>query len=143
MDKTIKDILGWYNSIVNLYESCDTDEAFTKAYKHFLEKYKDTTVEELDKIKITNINNLKVVIKAKYCIEIPDITIQTIFNNAHYIAGNISKEILLGIFSRRSLSTKQKNMFEKSMGVDFSNLDRFDLREIAEPSFVKNPNLTF
>ena len=133
----------FYNEIITLYEKSETDEAFVQAYVLMEKKYENITLSEPQKMKINNIDDLKIILKVKYCMELQYLGVWTAFNNAHYIAGDISKEILLGRFKYRSLTPKQRAMFEKSMFVDFSNLDNFDLRKMNVEGFIKDKNISF
>jgi hypothetical protein len=134
---TIKD---YFLLIVDLYQKSSSNEDFIETFNR---NYRDIefTFNNNDKMIIEKLNDLKLLFKFKYCIELPKLHIFTPYENAHLIAGDISKRILLGTFRRRTLTKRQKEMFEKSISVNLDNLEMFDLSIVSELSFIKDENI--
>jgi len=137
-------IRDYYLTIKDLYESCENDDIF---YEIFKQKYYDKEnliLNDKSKMRITNIDDMSIIVKAKYCLELSEIDLITGFVNAPKIAGNICRDLLLGNFKSRTLTPKQKEIFVKSThAVDFSNLEMFDLRKLCDPNFVKDKTKKF
>lgn len=135
-------IREFFQTIIELYDSCETDNCFVDIFNSRSYTIENFDCKDRSKMKIDSIDDVFIVLKAKYCLELPK-TICTALVNAHYIAGNISRDILLGNFRYKTLSTKQKSMFSKSMHVDFSNLDSFDLSQLCDVNFIKDKDKKF
>ena len=131
-------IKNYYQTIIDLYQSCESDESFIDIFQNQSYGIENINCEDITKMRIISIEDLLLVLKAKYCLELPLIKTYTPYENAHNIAGEISKDILLGDFNYKTLTTKQKNMFVKSIYVDFSNLNSFDLTQMCDKNFIKD-----
>jgi hypothetical protein len=139
-----KSIRDYYQLIIDLYKSSESDKSFAEIY-HF-KSFDTENIGCIDnsKMSINSKEDLLLVLKAKYCIELTlDKNMYTAFSNAHYIAGDISKKILLGSFKNKTMTAKQKEMFKKSIYVDLSNIDLYDLRQLYMDNFIKNKDITF
>ena len=136
-------IKDYYQTIIDLYQSSESDESFIEIFNNKSYDIENIDCEITTKTSINSVEDLLLVLKAKYCLELPLIKTFTPYDNAHYIAGEISRDILLGDFNHKTLSTKQKNMFVKSMYVDFSNLNSFDLTQLCVMNFIKDKHKKF
>jgi hypothetical protein len=136
-------IRDYFLTIKDLYEICDSDETFDLIFKQNYYCGENLTVKDDSRMAINSIEDLSIIIKYKYCIELVDINIHTPFINAPKIAGNICRDIILGDFKFKTMTNKQKEMFVKTTHVDFSNLEMFDIRELCDPDFIKNKTKIF